>query len=170
MMCHHQPPADHSNTTPEEDTDRAPLLDSEGDLSTDFTLALSQIFQRFSKAAQQYSSNSGSSGQGGDVTTSEAERITGMNKLVLTEDELDEFTKAVNDGEVMNESSKEEMKEYLDVDKEGQLTVSQNGSQHRKTQVAQSDPFPNFCQTSLSAFAKCITYKVAAMWTRRGRI
>ena len=104
------------------------LLDSEGDLSPLFTQALSHIFQRFSRQAQEHrASDSAQRAQGPGSSSSSIDPQTSgtdeMAKMVLTEAELDAFTRIVNGGEVMSQSSKDEMKEYLDVDEEGQLTV-----------------------------------------------
>lgn len=92
------------------------LLDSDDDLSSLFTNVLTQIFQRFSHSAQEYYHLE-------SKVEGEA-KIDGLKKLVWTEEELDRFTKVVNGGEVMSKESKDEMKEYLDVDEKGNLTVS----------------------------------------------
>jgi hypothetical protein len=100
--------------TDETDSSKAELLDDEGDLSSAFTKALEEVFLRFSKSAQDHVKSKSS-----DST------FRGVEKhVILTDAELDDFTKAVNGGEVLDATSKEEMKEYLDVDTDGNLTVS----------------------------------------------
>lgn len=100
--------------TNETGSSKAELLDDEGDLSPAFTKALEEVFLRFSKSAQDHIKSKSS-----DST------FRGVEKhVILTDAELDDFTKAVNGGEVLDATSKEEMKEYLDVDTDGNLTVS----------------------------------------------
>ncbi|UZJ55006.1 hypothetical protein CBS101457_004326 [Exobasidium rhododendri] len=121
------------------DESKADLLDGEGDLSSAFTKVLFHIFQRFAHSAQerQYTveNQSGSSTEScmssSDKISSDVSKLekesenttdTKINKLTMTEEELDQFTKVVNQGEVMSVESKDEMKEYLDVDEKGNLT------------------------------------------------
>jgi hypothetical protein len=115
-----------------QDQSRGDLLDDEGDLSPMFIKVLYQIFQRFSHCAQEHDAKSeldksgGCGGEGGDSAKGGAKEDPARNKLIMTEEELDSFTRVVNGGQVMSEESKDEMKEYLDVDEQGNLTVSSN--------------------------------------------
>lgn len=132
------------------------LLDDEGDLSAAFTTALEEIFVRFSQSAQEHVKKS---------SDSTSHCLRGVEKQVILMDaELDEFAKAVNEGEVLDTASKEEMKEYLDVDRGGNLTVSGISSILRCDVWSMPLPCP-----SLPAFVRCIICKAGMMRTRHGR-
>lgn len=113
--------------------DKIELLDDDDDdLSEVFLKTLYSIFLRFSKQARESQESGNLSGKGGQLNRSNDDKnvkqVAGkmVQKCIMTEEEFDEFTKTVNGGQVMSVESKEEIKEYLDVDEEGRLTVSRS--------------------------------------------
>lgn len=96
------------------------LLDTEGDLSIQFTEVLKDVFVRFSSQAQAAIAETASDGQ---ETAANGNKANFSQDMILTEEELDRFTRAVNDGESMPKEQKDELREYFSVDKNGNLTV-----------------------------------------------
>lgn len=99
---------------------RAMLLDTEGDLSIQFTEVLKDVFVRFSSQAQAAIAETASDGQ---ETAANGNKANFSQDMILTEEELDRFTRAVNDGESMPKEQKDELREYFSVDTHGNLTV-----------------------------------------------
>ncbi|SNX81555.1 uncharacterized protein MEPE_00260 [Melanopsichium pennsylvanicum] len=96
---------------------KAALLDDEGDLTPKFEAALNRIFARFSTSykerhpkVQPSVSKPGASLPHPDASD------------VLTEADLDAFSTVTN-GEALPQESKDEIREFLDTDKDGNLTL-----------------------------------------------
>jgi hypothetical protein len=97
------------------------LLAEDDDLTDAFLAALVHTFLRFSSQARQAAKTNGYA----QASTDEAVKsIAWLKRLTLSDAELDEFAKVVNDGKTMSDGEKEEIREYFDVDDEQRLTVS----------------------------------------------
>lgn len=103
-------------------SERVELIDDEGELSPAFALALTSIFLRFSKQAKSIYAEKGFKNL--DEFVHAKEKDENLSKLIITEDELDTFTKQVNEGKKMSKEEKDEVREYFDVDKDGNLTLT----------------------------------------------
>lgn len=103
-------------------TERVELIDDEGELSPAFVLALTKTFLRFS--TQGKSIYAEKKFKDVDEFVKAREEDESLSKLIITEDELDTFTKAVNEGKTMSKEEKDEVREYFDVDKDGNLTLT----------------------------------------------
>ncbi|KAI3487548.1 hypothetical protein L1887_48439 [Cichorium endivia] len=99
-------------------TVRAALLDDEGDLSLEFEAALVRIFARFSSSYQKRFPDARASGSNASATLARPDAAD-----VWTEAELDACSTVTNGGALPQES-KDEIREFLDTDEEGNLTFS----------------------------------------------
>ncbi|KIS71812.1 uncharacterized protein UMAG_10955 [Mycosarcoma maydis] len=112
-----------SSTTKEKEAspspaaDKAPLLDEEGDLTPKFEAALIRVFARFSTS---YKKRHAEVRASGSEPSASIPRPDGSD--VLTEADLDAFSTVTN-GAALPQESKNEIREFLDTDKEGNLTL-----------------------------------------------
>ncbi|TKY90476.1 hypothetical protein EX895_000474 [Sporisorium graminicola] len=96
---------------------KAALLDDEGDLTPKFEAALIRVFARFSASYKK---------RHPDVHASESKSSASLPRPdaadVLTEADLDAFSTVTN-GATLPQESKNEIREFLDTDEEGNLTL-----------------------------------------------
>lgn len=98
------------------------LIDEEGELTPNFAIALTKTFLRFSAEAKSVYAEK--KFKNVDEFIKAREKDESLSKLIITEDELDTFTKTVNEGKAMSKEEKDEVREYFDVDKDGNLTLT----------------------------------------------
>ncbi|KAJ9476933.1 hypothetical protein PHBOTO_000598 [Pseudozyma hubeiensis] len=96
---------------------QAPLLDEEGDLTPKFETALIRIFARFSTS---YKKSHPEVIAFGNKSSTSIPRPNSSD--VLTEADLDAFSTVTN-GSALPQESKDEIREFLDTDKDGHLTL-----------------------------------------------
>ncbi|GAC95671.1 hypothetical protein PHSY_003247 [Pseudozyma hubeiensis SY62] len=96
---------------------QAPLLDDEGDLTPKFESALIRIFARFSTP---YKKSNPEVQAFGSKSSTSIPRPDSSD--VLTEADLDAFSTVTN-GSALPQESKDEIREFLDTDKDGNLTL-----------------------------------------------
>ncbi|EST09866.1 EF-hand domain pair [Kalmanozyma brasiliensis GHG001] len=101
----------------EHEKEKAALLDEEGDLTPKFEAALIRIFARFSSSYKEAHPDVQASGSGSSASIPRPEATD-----VLTEADLDAFSTATN-GAALPQESKDEIREFLDIDKDGNLTL-----------------------------------------------
>lgn len=121
------------------------LLTDDEDLSDVMLNALAHTFIRFSSRASEGAKKQAK------VEVFDAKSISWLNRLTLTDDELDTFAKTVNSGKPMSASEKDEIREYFDVDDEQRLTVSVDATDARSsreslTMFPFADQFRGFCE------------------------
>ncbi|SPO19890.1 uncharacterized protein UTRI_00286_B [Ustilago trichophora] len=97
--------------------ERAALLDDEGDLTAKFEAALVRIFARFSTSYRKSHPDVHASGSKPSATLPRPDAAD-----VLTEADLDAFSTVTN-GAALPQESKDEIREYLDTDTDGNLTL-----------------------------------------------
>ncbi|CBQ67645.1 conserved hypothetical protein [Sporisorium reilianum SRZ2] len=98
-------------------SEQAPLLDEEGDLTPKFEAALIRVFARFSASYQKRHPDVHASGSKPTASLPRPDA-----KDVLTEADLDAFSTVTN-GAALPQESKDEIREFLDTDEEGNLTL-----------------------------------------------
>ncbi|CDU23851.1 uncharacterized protein SPSC_02480 [Sporisorium scitamineum] len=97
--------------------EKAPLLDEEGDLTPKFEAALIRIFARFSTSYKKRHPDVQASGSKPSASLPRPDAAD-----VLTEEDLDAFSTVTN-GAALPQESKDEIREFLDTDEEGNLTL-----------------------------------------------
>lgn len=105
--------SNNNNNNNNQEDDKIELLTEDGDLTESLVNILIQIFLQFAITSKKH------------VDIQRKKIDSKLSLLYWTEEELDEFSKIVNDDfQILDEAAKAEIKEYLDVDKDGNLTVS----------------------------------------------
>ncbi|SPO20809.1 uncharacterized protein UTRI_00286 [Ustilago trichophora] len=97
--------------------EKAALLDDEGDLTAKFEAALIRIFARFSTSYRKSHPDVNASGSKPSTTLPRPDAAD-----VLTEADLDAFSSVTN-GAALPQESKDEIREFLDADEDGNLTL-----------------------------------------------
>lgn len=103
--------------TDNKDEEKVALMTEEGDLVEPLVDILIKTFLRFAQNAKKHVEV--------QMRTLGSSYKFDQTKLYWTEDELDEFSKTVNnDSKGLDQAAKDEIKEHLDVNEDGNLTVS----------------------------------------------
>lgn len=105
----------------------APLLTDEGDLAPQLVDVLRRVFQRFARGETEPRGEAerGAEEAGDDGAPAVVKEATpgAPPSRTLTDAQLDNFARAVNGGTPMPADQKQELRDFFDVDEQGNITV-----------------------------------------------